>query len=228
MEPEVLRRGKQFEQDVWEFFCSGVYATDITAFCQQFRIPTGELNAGRRFDVTFLLDNTMYIDPPYLVDDGGKNRVVIEIKATRWDGIRADNVAKNLGAHRRQVWRYYDYLWTDDLQAFQGALVYPEAPTTPGLRQRIEEFHGEWGISVYWFSELTTAGTLEAHSRGRGALDAARRWLEGLENPEALAEMFEINGRICPRYRLPDEILGLVSATADAVHVGHKPERPDA
>ena len=41
--------------------------------------------------------------------------VVMEIKATDWDNVKPKNVRKNLGSHRRQVWKYIDaYLDGED------------------------------------------------------------------------------------------------------------------
>jgi hypothetical protein len=33
------------------------------------------------------------------------------------------------------------------------AIIYPQAPTTPGLRESIEQEAAEWGISIIWFDE---------------------------------------------------------------------------
>ena len=78
---------------------------------------------------------------------------VVEIKATDWDRIPERNVQRNLSSHRRQVWRHIDkHLDVDQVNVCAG-IIYPKTPTTAGLRERVEEYHGGYGLQVVWYDD---------------------------------------------------------------------------
>jgi hypothetical protein len=58
-----------------------------------------------------------------------------------------------LGSHKRQVWRYIDrYLDVEKVDVCPG-IIYKSPPSTPGLREEIEEYLNEWGLQVVWYEE---------------------------------------------------------------------------
>lgn len=119
-----------------------------------------------------------------LADDFTNGPVVIEAKFTDWDRLeRRGTVTRNLASHRRQVWSYLDGVAEFELEGGErfsvdvlecggcAVLVYPFTPTTPGLKERIEEELGDgWGIEVEWFDDPGTPGT-----PGGAAWDALQR-----------------------------------------------------
>ena len=61
--------------------------------------------------------------------------IIIEIKGTGWDKIRADRVKRNVQRHIRQLLAYLDAA-ISELEAGQsegvaGALLYPSRPARP-------------------------------------------------------------------------------------------------
>ena len=90
------------------------------------------------------------------VNDAGDFVVIVEIKATDWDRILPANVQRNLSSHRRQVWKYIDkHIVGEHIDVYAG-IIYPTAPKTPGLQERIEEYHGSYGLQVVWYDEPAT------------------------------------------------------------------------
>jgi len=139
-EPEQLRRGKQFQSVVqadWAKTAQGRINVECTIPLEQLRLKGGRQRHGR-MDI--------------FVDDIGDDQVaVIEIKATDWDRIKPSNITKNLGSHRRQVYKYIEeYLDGKGLTVCPG-LIYPTAPKTSGLKERVEEYLGSYGIAVVWY-----------------------------------------------------------------------------
>ena len=141
-EPEQLKRGKKFQAAVqadWEVTAQGNICIEATIRLEQIRKKTGRRKRGR-MDI--------------FVNEIGVDYVsVVEIKATDWDLIKDSNITKNLGSHRRQIYKYIEeYLDGEGVSACPG-LIYPTAPKTEGLRDRIEEYLGSYGIAVVWYYE---------------------------------------------------------------------------
>ncbi|MCD4652401.1 hypothetical protein K8T06_00520 [bacterium] len=87
------------------------------------------------------------------VDDSGDFVSVIEIKSTDWDAVKPKNRKKLLGSHRRQVWRYIDrFIDIEKVDVCPG-IIYKSPPSTPGLREDVEEYHNDWGLQVVWYEE---------------------------------------------------------------------------
>ena len=75
----------------------------------------------------------------------------MEIKSTDWDRVKPANRRKLLGAHRRQIWKYIDkYVASPQLIVSPG-IIYPRAPTTPGLKELVESVLNEAGLQVVWY-----------------------------------------------------------------------------
>jgi len=139
-EPEQLKRGKEFQRVVqadWEDTAQGRINIECTIQLEQVRLKSGRRRKGR-MDI--------------FVDEIGDDQVaVVEIKATDWDRIKSGNVVKNLGSHRRQIYKYIEeYLDGHGLTVCPG-LIYPTAPSTDGLKERIEEYLNSYGVAVAWY-----------------------------------------------------------------------------
>ena len=136
-----LRRGRAFECRVkadWEATAEGTPQTEVVIPLVSGLTRTGRRRKGR-MDV--------------FIDDSGDFVVVVEIKATDWDSILPRNIQRNLASHRRQVWKYIDkHLDVDQVSVCAG-IIYPAAPATPGLKGRIEDYHGSYGLQVVWYNE---------------------------------------------------------------------------
>lgn len=134
VEPEVLRRGRAFHRRVqaaWAGELAGapVQPEHRTLLCSGARTRHGRLDL-------FVSQVEDFV-------------TVIEIKSTDWDVVRDANRRKLLAAHCRQVLQYVDaYLRDVNVCA---ALLYPYPPSTPGLRERIEEYVERQGLPVIWY-----------------------------------------------------------------------------
>ena len=131
-----MRRGKEFHRRVqaaWKVTADGKIHAEHT-------IPLGFGTSGRRIRRGRL---------DLFVNEVGDYVTVVEIKATDWDRVK--HVVKLLGSHRRQVWKYIEkYLEVDRADVCPG-IIYPTAPSTPGLVDRIETYLNEYGIQVVWY-----------------------------------------------------------------------------
>jgi len=140
-QPAQLQRGRDFEARVkadWSNSAEGVLENEKTIDLVRGLTRRGRRRQGR-MDI--------------FVSDAGDFVVVVEIKATDWDRILPKNVQRNLAAHRRQVWKYIDkYLDVDQVSVYAG-IIYPQAPKRAGLQDRIEEYHGSYGIQVVWYDD---------------------------------------------------------------------------
>jgi len=87
------------------------------------------------------------------VDELGGFVSVVEIKSTNWDRIDQKNRQRLLASHRRQVWDYIEkYLDQDKMDVCPG-IIYPRAPETAGLRERVEEYLNGYGLQVVWYDD---------------------------------------------------------------------------
>lgn len=141
MEPEQLRRGKEFHKKVqsnWE--------RDI---------KDGNLNIEHRIN---LLPNSKvkHVKTGRLdifVDELGDFVSVVEIKSTDWEKIKTKNLRKLLSSHKRQVWKYIvKYLDEDKIDVCPG-IIYPRAPKSDELKDFIETYLWDYGIPVVWYYE---------------------------------------------------------------------------
>jgi hypothetical protein len=139
-EPEILRRGKEFHKKVqqdWEATAKdgAVYPEHTIGL-----VPTaGRRRRSGRLDI--------------FVDELGDFVSVVEIKSTDWDAVMPRNRKKLLASHRRQVWRYIErYLDVEQVSVCPG-IIYPRAPSTPGLREMIEDYLDDWGLQVVWYED---------------------------------------------------------------------------
>jgi len=122
------------------------------------RPPDAERKTGR-------IDVFMWLDPEHT------DAMIIEAKWTDWDAIKArDNVEPNIESHAAQVSSYLGGTIEAERGktgerveltniTLQSGLVYPSVPTTPGLREEIEEALAQECISVVWFDEPPAEGS---------------------------------------------------------------------
>ena len=143
MEPECLRRGKEFHRRVqrdWsgEIEGAAVHVEKTIPFPSPVMSTTKRLRHGR-------LD--IFID---LLDDFV---TVVEIKATAWDAVLERNRRKLLAAHCRQIFRYVDkYLDHDKLSVCAG-VIYPSSPSTAGLKDLVEQYLNDNALQVVWYDD---------------------------------------------------------------------------
>lgn len=140
-QPAQLRRGRMFEKRVqadWSATAEGKTKTEKTI-----ELVAGLTRKGRR--------KRGRID--IFVNDVGDFVVVVEIKATDWDRILPRNIQRNLSSHRRQVWKYIDKHLDIDQVSVCAGVIYPSAPKTSDLKERIEEYHGSYGLQVVWYDD---------------------------------------------------------------------------
>ena len=140
-QPKALVRGKVFERrvkDDWEQSATGTMDMEHTIELSLVR-PRGLRLRKGRVDI--------------FVSELGDFVSVIEIKATNWDRIKPANVTKNLGSHRRQIWKYIkEHTDVEKVDVCAG-VIYPSAPGKEGLKERVEAYMGEYGIQVVWFDD---------------------------------------------------------------------------
>jgi hypothetical protein len=89
-----------------------------------------------------------------LFDEDENHTVIVELKATDWDGMKPHRVRSNVLRHARQVWRYIEGELASLVESeVIPAIVYPKSPITPGRKNMIEEILHEHWIQVVWRDE---------------------------------------------------------------------------
>ena len=136
-----LATGRAFHATVQSAFLTGL--TDASGFKER----SWRLAAGGRGRV----------DLAVVTDDRDKMLIIIEIKGTDWDKIRADRVRRNVQRHIRQLLAYLDTA-ISELEAGQwegvaGALLYPSRPASPETLAYIQAAADEQAIMVTWYEE---------------------------------------------------------------------------
>lgn len=140
MEPEQLRRGKEFHKTVqsdWQISIKdGILSTEHSTKLASGPMGSKHVKSGR-------LD--------MFVDELGDFVSIVEIKSTDWDKIKPTNVRRLLGSHRHQIWKYISkYLDSDKVDVCPG-IIYPDSPSSSELRRYIEEYLNSYGIQVVWY-----------------------------------------------------------------------------
>ena len=138
-EPQRLRKGKEFHalvQSDWLETAEGAIRRERTIPLTLVEGRSSRLRKGRM---------------DLFVSELGDFVSVVEIKCTEWDRIRPANITKNLGSHRRQIWKYIVEFTDVEKSDVCAGVIYPSAPGKPGLKDRIEEYMGSYGIQVVWF-----------------------------------------------------------------------------
>lgn len=146
MAVERLARGRAFHDNV-----QSAFLTDLTG-ATGFRERGWRLTTGGRARV----------DLAVVTDDQEKMLIIIEIKGTDWDKIRADRVKRNVQRHIRQLLAYLDTaiaeLEAGQWEGVAGALLYPSRPTSADCLACIEAAAAEQAIMVTWYDEVPWRG----------------------------------------------------------------------
>ena len=58
-----------------------------------------------------------------------------------------------MSSHRRQVWRYIEKFVDGDHTDVCAGIIYPAAPSTPGLREDVETYLNEYALQVVWYDD---------------------------------------------------------------------------
>ena len=140
---ERLAKGRAFHATVQTAFLTDL--VDATGFRERgWRLMTG--GRGR-------------VDLAVVTDDREKMLIIIEIKGTDWDKIRADRVKRNVQRHIRQLLAYLDTaigeLEVGQWEGVAGALLYPSRPASAESLACIEEAAAEQAIMVTWYDEVS-------------------------------------------------------------------------
>ena len=142
MEPEQLRRGKDFHRLVQADW-SGTVADGNVRPEHNIRMSSLPRRGTRirrgRIDI--------------FIDQISDFVTVVEIKATDWDAVKTENRRKLLGAHRRQVWRYIEKYLDDDGISVCAGIIYPRSPRSPGLKEEVETYLNDYALQVVWYED---------------------------------------------------------------------------
>jgi len=141
LEPEILRRGKQFHQRVqsdWEQTAEGgIHKEHGIVLSVVPKQPT-HIRRGR-------------ID--LFIDQVGGFVAVIEIKSTDWEGVKPSNRHKVLASHCRQIWNYVAKYVDEDRTNVCPGIIYPRAPKSLSIRQEVEKYVNERCIQIVWYDD---------------------------------------------------------------------------
>ena len=141
MEPEQLRRGKEFHKLVqanWQHDAQGGVNIEHTINLFPSSSNLKHMKKGR-LDI--------------FVDELGDYVAVVEIKSTNWDSIKQGNIRKLLSSHRRQVWKYITKYLDKDNKSVCAGIIYPNAPNNNNLQLLIESYLNDYGLQVVWFND---------------------------------------------------------------------------
>jgi len=142
MEPDTLRRGKEFHRRVQTDWAGEVEGATVRL---EKTILLGSLSDTVKRQRRGRLD--IFIDE---LDDFVS---VVEIKSTDWDRVLGRNRQKLLAAHRRQVMLYVDKYLDHDQVCVCAGIIYPHSPSTAGLKEAVEQYMNEHGLQVVWYDD---------------------------------------------------------------------------
>ena len=142
MTVERLAAGRAFHDAVQSAFLTDL--TDATGFRERgWRLAAG--GRGR-------------VDLAVITDDREKMLIIVEIKGTDWDKIRADRVKRNVQRHIRQLLTYLGTaigeLDAGQWEGVAGALLYPSRPASAESLACIQAAADEQAIMVTWYDEV--------------------------------------------------------------------------
>lgn len=129
-EPPRLSKGRDFHRAVAE-----EWLTDDSA--EGDRTPEYPVHRGR-VDIHVVADDVL--------------EAVVEVKNTDWDLMAEHRLRPNALRHIRQVWKYVEALLEQGKEVSPG-IIFPRVPSTPGRREKLEEWFGDYGIAVVWQDE---------------------------------------------------------------------------
>lgn len=141
-EPPQLRRGKRFQKIVQsDFLLNSKGGTPLKEETIDLTVLNHVRQKSGRMDIFISEDTDDFV-------------TILEIKATNWDHIKPKNITRNLWWHQRKIFMYIDkYVDHENLSVCPG-IIYPYLHLTPGLRERIETYLGNYGAPDYWYMEM--------------------------------------------------------------------------
>lgn len=142
-EPLQLKRGKEFQRKVQEDYKNSgdEKSTFIEKYISFDKMESIKQKSGR-MDI-------------FVYESGDDYVTIMELKATDWDKIKEKNLKRNLYRHSTQLYRYIDKFMEIDGKNVCLAMIYPEPPQKPGLRDFIEKYAmDKYSFPIYWYSEL--------------------------------------------------------------------------
>jgi hypothetical protein len=142
MEPDALRRGKEFHRRVQDDWAGEIEGAPVRL---EHGIRVGPISTDVAHQRRGRLD--IFIDQ---VDDFVS---VVEIKSTDWDRVAMPSRQKLLATHRRQVLRYVDRYLDGDRVSVCAGVIYPRSPNTAGLKARVEGYLNDYGLQVVWYDD---------------------------------------------------------------------------
>jgi hypothetical protein len=142
VEPEILRRGKEFHRRVQAEWAGEIEGAPVHS---EHGIIFGSLSKTVKHQRRGRLDIFISQFEDFVC--------VIEIKSTNWDRIQISNRQRLLAAHCRQVLRYVDkYLDHDHVNVCAG-IIYPQAPRASEVKFHVEQYLNNQGLQVAWFDD---------------------------------------------------------------------------
>ncbi|MEO8379040.1 MAG: hypothetical protein ABI779_05205 [Acidobacteriota bacterium] len=142
MEPELLRRGKEFHRLVQADWAGEIEkATVRLEHSIRFIAALRSSKRRRRGRLDIFIDQ---------IDDFV---TVVEIKATDWDHISSNNLRKLLATHRRQVMRYVEKFLDDDHVSVCAGIIYPKAPDNKDVKAQVESYLNDHALQVVWYAD---------------------------------------------------------------------------
>lgn len=142
VEPELLRRGKEFHRLVQADW-AGEIENALVMPEHSIRFVAA-LGSDKRLRLRRL---DIFIDR---IDDFV---TVVEIKATDWDQVAIRNRRKLLGAHRRQVMHYVEKYLDEDHVSVCAGIIYPKAPANHEVKIQVESYLNEHALQVVWYAD---------------------------------------------------------------------------
>jgi hypothetical protein len=141
VEPEILRRGKEFHfrvQSDWEKTAEGGIHKEHGIV---FGVDPSQATHIRRGRIDLF------------VDELGDFVAVIEIKSTDWERVKPSNLRKLVASHCRQIWSYIEkYVDGDRIDVCPG-IIYPHAPKSVGIKQEVEKYINDRCIQIVWYDD---------------------------------------------------------------------------
>ena len=141
LEPEILRRGKQFHQLVqsdWEQTAEGGIHKEHGIVLSVVPKQATHIRRGR-------------VD--LFVDELGDFVAVIEIKSTDWEEVKPSNRRKLVGSHCRQIWNYVAKYVDEDRMDVCPGIIYPRAPKSLSIKQEVEKCVNEHCIQIVRYDD---------------------------------------------------------------------------
>jgi hypothetical protein len=152
MEPGQLKRGKEFEEEVYARWLERSEAKVE----HKVHLVRGK-GSGNRGQADLLIRLDIPILDPLQGTRMSRHAVIVEIKATNWDTVQVRRIREYARGHAIQLWSYFDAIFrtgsieTETFDSYQLCIVYPNVPRRRGARTLLETMCSSWGFEIEWF-----------------------------------------------------------------------------